>query len=109
MCEANVSSPSSTTPKQRTSVDTGMLTPSSSMLLISTFISCTRVTDKLSFICVQFQSIRRHPSTDFLNAPNHPGIHDMSSGGISRTVELDIISIRVRIEAMTLSDLFCLL
>ena len=55
------------------------------------------VPDKLSFICVQFQSIPRHPSTDLLNACNHPGIHDLSSGGLSRTVELDIIGIQVRI------------
>ena len=43
MCEANGSSPSSTTPKQRTSVDTGMLTASSTMLLMSTFVSCNQV------------------------------------------------------------------
>ena len=65
VCEANVSSPSSTTPKQRTSVDTGMLTPSSSMLLISTFISCTRVPCQINWVLSVLSFIRVKPHINF--------------------------------------------
>ena len=56
LVEANVSSPSSTTPKQRTSADTGMLTPSSTMLLMLTFVSCTWVHSQFYLCSISIDS-----------------------------------------------------